>query len=97
MRKVEMIEKISKETGVEKVDVLVILETLFNEVKETVISGEEVSFHGFGTFRPIIRAEKRGRIISTGVDIVIPRHYEPKFFPSKTFKALLRPDENDIE
>lgn len=52
MRKADIIKLIHDKTGIPKVDILVILETYFVEVKQTVITGENVSIRGFGTFTP---------------------------------------------
>lgn len=51
MRKLDVIHAISDKTGLAKVDVLVILETFFSEVKQSVLEGETVSFVALGASR----------------------------------------------
>ena len=63
MRKADLVSKISEETGVNKVDVLVSLESFFKEVKDALESGENVYIRGFGSFVVKKRAKKLGRNI----------------------------------
>ena len=42
--------QISEKTGIPKVDVLVTLETMFKQVKETLAAGENIYIRGFGSF-----------------------------------------------
>jgi DNA-binding protein HU-beta len=85
MRKADLVNVISEKTGVAKVDVLVTLEALFNEVKETMVKGENVYVRGFGSFVIKKRAKKVGRNIKGGKTIAIPEHFIPSFKPAKTF------------
>ena len=42
MRKADLVNQISEKTGIPKVDVLVTLETMFKEVKESLAKGENI-------------------------------------------------------
>jgi DNA-binding protein HU-beta len=42
MRKSDLINQISDKTGIPKVDVLVTLETMFKEVKESLSNGQNI-------------------------------------------------------
>jgi DNA-binding protein HU-beta len=42
MKKADLINKISDQTGIPKVDVLVTLESFFVNVKDTLIEGENI-------------------------------------------------------
>ena len=85
MRKADLVSKISEETGVNKVDVLVSLESFFKEVKDALESGENVYLRGFGSFIVKKRAEKTARNIKKNTTIKIPAHNIPAFKPSKFF------------
>ena len=50
MRKADLVNQISEKTGIPKVDVLVTLETMFTEVKNTLAAGENIYIRGFGSF-----------------------------------------------
>jgi DNA-binding protein HU-beta len=85
MRKADIINQISEKTGIPKVDVLVTLETLFKEIKESLALGENIYIRGFGSFITKKRAAKIGRNIKKNVAVEIPEHYIPAFKPAKEF------------
>ena len=85
MRKADLVATISEKTGVPKVDVLVTLESFFQEVKDSLTEGENFYVRGFGSFIIKKRAKKIGRHIKKNVAIEIPEHYIPAFKPSKVF------------
>lgn len=85
MRKADLINKISDKTGIPKVDVLVTLETMFKEIKQSLAEGENIYIRGFGSFIIKKRAAKIGRNIKKNVAVEIPEHFIPAFKPSKEF------------
>jgi len=85
MRKADLVNAISQKTGVSRVDVLVTIEALFKEIKNSLESGENVYVRGFGSFVIKKRAKKVGRHIKMGKALEIPEHYIPSFKPAKTF------------
>lgn len=85
MRKADLINRISEKTGIPKVDVLVTLEALFKEVKESLSGGENIYIRGFGSFITKKRAAKIGRNIKKNTAVEIPEHFIPAFKPSKEF------------
>ncbi len=85
MRKADLVAAIAEKTGVQKVDVLVTLETFFKEVKGALATGENVYVRGFGSFIIKKRAKKIGRNIKEGKSIEIPEHFIPAFKPAKVF------------
>ena len=81
MRKADLVNRISEKTGIQKIDVLVTLESFFKEVKESLKDGENVYVRGFGSFVVKQRAEKIGRNIKKNTAIVIilnPKLINPK-------------------
>ena len=85
MRKADLISEISDKTGIPKVDVMVTLETMFKEIKRSLISGENIYIRGFGSFITKKRAAKIGRNIKKNIAVQIPEHYIPAFKPAKEF------------
>ena len=85
MRKADLITQISDKTGIPKVDVMVALETMFKEIKESLIAGENIYIRGFGSFITKKRAAKIGRNIKKNVAVAIPEHFIPAFKPAKEF------------
>ena len=90
MRKADLVNQIADKTGIPKVDVLVTLETMFKEVKETLSGGENIYIRGFGSFITKKRAAKIGRNIKKNTAVQIPEHYVPAFKPSKEFVAEVK-------
>jgi DNA-binding protein HU-beta len=90
MRKADLINNISDKTGIPKVDVLVTLEAMFKEVKESLGRGEHIYIRGFGSFITKKRAAKIGRNIKKNVAVHIPEHYIPAFKPAKEFVAEVK-------
>lgn len=85
MTKADIVSKISDKSGIEKTDVLTIVEVFMTEVKGALESGNNVYLRGFGSFIIKTRAEKTGRNISKNTTIKIPAHNIPAFKPSKKF------------
>jgi DNA-binding protein HU-beta len=85
MRKADLISEISDKTGIPKVDVMFTLETMFKEIKLSLIAGENIYIRGFGSFITKKRAAKIGRNIKKNVAVEIPEHYIPAFKPAKEF------------
>lgn len=96
MRKAELVNIISEKTGVPKVDVLVTIETFFNEIKDTLSEGNNVYIRGFGSFVIKKRARKIGRHIKKNVAIEIPEHYIPSFKPAKVFVDQVKDSVNSL-
>jgi DNA-binding protein HU-beta len=85
MRKADLISEISDKTGIPKVDVMVTLETMFKEIKKSLIEGENIYIRGFGSFITKKRAAKIGRNIKLNTAVEIPEHHIPAFKPAKEF------------
>lgn len=90
MRKSDLINQISDKTGIPKVDVLVTLETMFKEVKESLSNGQNIYIRGFGSFITKKRAAKIGRNIKKNIAVEIPEHFIPAFKPAKEFVAEVK-------
>ncbi|HEY5499839.1 MAG TPA: HU family DNA-binding protein [Bacteroidales bacterium] len=85
MTKADIVNEISKRTGVDKVTVLSSVETFMDVVKESLAKEENVYLRGFGSFIVKKRAQKTARNISKNTTIIIPEHNIPSFKPAKTF------------
>jgi DNA-binding protein HU-beta len=94
MRKADLINQISEKTGIPKVDVLVTLENMFKEVKNSLAMGENIYIRGFGSFIIKKRAAKIGRNIKKNVAVEIPEHFIPAFKPAKEFMMEIKLSKN---
>ena len=90
MTKADIINKISKETGIEKVQTAIVVETFMDVVREKMIDGNNLYLRGFGTFLLKQRADKTARNISKGTTIVVPAHKIPAIKPSKEFAKQVK-------
>ena len=85
MTKAEIVTDISEKTGLEKIDIQIVMEAFMLEIKTALEKGENVYLRGFGSFIIKQRAEKTGRNISKNTTIIIPAHHIPAFKPAKIF------------
>lgn len=85
MTKAEIVNTIVLETGINKKDVMAIVENLMEEIKNSLKKEEPVYLRGFGSFILKRRAEKTARNISKNTTIIIPAHNIPAFKPAKEF------------
>ena len=85
MRKLELINKVSKVTGIDRQDVDETVEATIHTIKQALVNGDSVFIRGFGSFVNKKRAKKIARNISTNTAIILEAHYVPFFKPSKRF------------
>lgn len=89
MTKADIVNEISKKTGIDKATVLTTVEAFMDSVKESLIANEEnVYLRGFGSFILKKRAKKTARNISKNTTIIIDEHNIPAFKPAKVFVAV---------
>ena len=90
MTKAEIVNEIALSTGVQRKDVSVVVESLMEVVKNSMLKNKEnVYLRGFGSFIIKHRAAKTARNISKNVTITIDAHDLPSFKPSKSFVAQM--------
>lgn len=90
MTKADIVNEISKNTGIEKVIVQKTVEAFMNTVKDSLVKDKNVYLRGFGSFVIKKRAEKTARNISKNTTIIIPEHFIPSFKPAKTFVSKVK-------
>ncbi|HBL76665.1 MAG: integration host factor subunit beta [Bacteroidetes bacterium GWF2_42_66] len=90
MTKADIVNEVSKNTGIEKVTVQKAVEAFMETVKDSLTDGKNVYLRGFGSFIVKKRAEKTARNISKNTTIIIPEHNIPSFKPARTFVAQVK-------
>ena len=85
MTKAEIVSEIASKTGIDKREVLMVVESLMDTIKTTMTNGEEVFLRGFGSFIIKRRAEKTARNISKNTTMIVPAHNIPAYKPAKEF------------
>jgi DNA-binding protein HU-beta len=90
MTKADIVNEISKNTGIEKITVQKTVEAFMEVVKDSLAKEKNVYLRGFGSFIVKKRAQKTARNISKNTTIIIPSHSIPAFKPAKTFVSKVK-------
>ncbi len=90
MTKADIVNKISENTGIEKVTVQKAVEVFMETVKASLTEGSNVYLRGFGSFVVKGRAAKTARNISKNTTMIIPAHSIPSFKPANEFVAQVK-------
>lgn len=94
MTKAEIVSRICSKTGLERKEVLNVVEAFMEVVKDSLTGGEEVFLRGFGSFIIKQRAEKTARNISKNTTVIIPAHQIPAFKPAKEFLVSVKSNDS---
>jgi DNA-binding protein HU-beta len=91
MTKAELVEKVctSSEGKLSKKEAVVVLDTVFNALKEELVAGNDVTVHQFGTFKVKERKERKGFNPKTQEPITIAATKSVTFKPSASIKEGL--------
>lgn len=89
MKKVEMIEIVAEESGVNKEDTLKVYETILKVWKRELAKGNNVIVTGFGAFRVGKRNARKGIKPRTGEIIEIAPRNVVTFKPGVPLKSLV--------
>jgi DNA-binding protein HU-beta len=89
MNKAELIDKISKDAGITKVQANAALDSFTSTVVTTLKKGNRVTLVGFGTFSVSERSARNGRNTQTGAVIKIKARKVPKFKAGKEFSTKI--------
>ena len=79
MNKAELVSAIAADAGVTKSVASKVLDSMINNVTESLKKGDKVTLVGFGTFSVIKRKARTGRNPQTGKKIKIPAKKVAKF------------------
>ena len=91
MTKADLVEKIHSKAGLaSKAQAERVLDVTVASLVEALASGESVTFTGFGSFKVVQRAARKGRNPRTGEEIKIPAGKVVKFTPGKLLKDSVK-------
>ena len=85
MTKQDIVNQISKQTGIDKTATLAVVESFMEAVKDSLSANENVYLRGFGSFILKKRAQRTARNITQNTTMIIPEHNIPAFKPAKVF------------
>jgi DNA-binding protein HU-beta len=89
--KQEFVERISSKTDLSRKDAARAVDAFLETVTETLKSGQDVTFTGFGKFSTQHRAERQGvNPRNPGEKVTIPAATVPRFSAGSTLKQAVR-------
>ena len=90
MTKTDLIEKVSlKTTSLTKKQTEIIVNMLFDSIKEALATGDKIEIRGFGSFRVRNRRNREGRNPKTGEIVTVPEKRVPFFKAGKELKEVV--------
>jgi len=90
MTKSELIEKITEKVdGLSKKQTEVVVETIFESIKESLAKGGKVEIRGFGNFRLRSRNARKARNPKTGEAVDVPPKKVPYFKVGKELREMV--------
>ena len=93
MTKSELIEKIAEKVdGLSKKQTEVVVETIFESIKESLAKGGKVEIRGFGNFRLRSRNARKARNPKTGEAVDVPPKKVPYFKVGKELREMVNRD-----
>jgi len=79
MNKSQLVNAVSEEVSLSKVEVKRVIDTLFSKIENTLNNGEKVVVSGFGVFSVLNSPERIGRNPRTGESVKIAARRSVKF------------------
>ncbi|MEN8905103.1 MAG: HU family DNA-binding protein [Clostridiales bacterium] len=89
MNKMDLINSIAVNSGLNKKNSESVLNAFMSTVEETLSARDKLTLIGFGTFEVKERAERKGRNPQTKEEITIPATLAPVFKPGKNLKEMV--------
>ena len=90
MTKSSLIEKLSENIeGLTKKQTEVIVDTVFESIKNALAKGEKVEIRGFGNFKHRSRKARKARNPKTGDSVEVPPKKVPYFKVGKELREMI--------
>ncbi len=90
MTKSDLVQQLSeKVTTLTKKECEVIVDTVFQNMKDALHRGEKIEIRGFGSFTVRVRRAKEGRNPKTGEKVAIPEKRIPFFKVGKELREIV--------
>jgi integration host factor subunit beta len=90
MTKAELIEEVSKKMeGLTRKQTELIVNMIFDSIKNALSIGDKIEIRGFGSFRLRSRNPRVGRNPKTGQTVPVPEKRVPFFKAGKELKVLV--------
>lgn len=90
LNRTELIDAIAEEMGISKAQAERFLNSFVSVVTDSVAKSKDVNITGFGSFKKVKRAARKGVNPRTGESISIPATVSVSFKVGKTFKEAVK-------
>ena len=90
MTKSEFVDKVAATSGLSKKDAGAAVDAVISSIEESLQSGDEVSFTGFGKFHVANRGAREGRNPRTGETMTIAASKVPRFTAGSGLKKAIK-------
>jgi len=85
MTKADIVDEISKATGLTKVETKAVVEGIFTCIMDAISEGKRIELRGFGVFKHKSRKPRMARNPRTGELVPLEKRFVPVFKPSPEF------------
>jgi DNA-binding protein HU-beta len=89
MTKADIVDIISKNTGITKLDTETVVNQMLDTIKESLKSGKSIEIRGFGSFKVVKRAARKARNPTTNEEVLVPERHMPSLKFSKEVKSAV--------
>jgi DNA-binding protein HU-beta len=88
--KAEFVDKVAAKSGLSKKDAGTAVDAVISSIEDSLKSGDEVSFTGFGKFHVANRGAREGRNPRTGETMTIAASRVPRFTAGSGLKKAVK-------
>lgn len=85
MTKADIVDEISKATGLTKIETKTVVDGVFASIISAIAEGKRIELRGFGVFKHKSRKPRMARNPKTGEEVPLEKRYVPVFKPSPDF------------
>jgi len=97
LTKSDIVEDLNNEIGLNKREAKELVDSLFDNIKNKLVKGEEVKLSGFGNFQLKNKSPRPGRNPRTGEDVEITARKVVTFKSGQKLKEAVKTLSNDSE
>jgi DNA-binding protein HU-beta len=90
MTKSEFVDKVAAQSGLSKKDAGAAVEAVLGSIEDTLKSGGDITFTGFGKFHVAHRGAREGRNPRTGETMTIAASKVPRFTAGSGLKKAVK-------
>lgn len=89
MKRADIIDIISENTGLTKLEVDAVLKGFMETVSDSLKRGDHIELRGFGIFKVVERAQRIARNPKTNQEVIVPARKTPVFKVSKELRRAV--------